>query len=82
MPVYIFVNSIIVAFIVFKVEEDVVIGFRVIVASVAIIVALGLVVGISIAIIIIIIIRRLPRVYTLASLFSLAKGVFASFTLR
>jgi hypothetical protein len=79
-PVYVFVNSAIVAPIVLKVEEDVVIGFNV-VASVAIIITLKLVVGVNVAIIVIIIICRFLRVCALTSLFSLAKGVFASFAL-
>jgi len=80
MPVYVFVGNAVDARIVFKVEEDIVIGFRV-VFSIAIIVALGLVVSVSIAIIIVIIICYLPRV-CLACLFSLAERVFASFALR
>jgi hypothetical protein len=80
VPVYVFIGGAIVAPIALRVKEDVVIGSSV-VASVAVIVALGLVVGISVAIIVIITMRRLPRVYALASLFSLAEGVFASFAL-
>jgi hypothetical protein len=80
MPVYIFINSAIVATIIFKVEEDIVIGFKV-VANVAIIVALGLIVSVKVAIIVVIIICYLPRVYILVSLFSLAERVFASFAL-
>jgi len=74
MPVYIFVGNAIVAFIIFKVKENIIVEFNV--------VALGLVVGVSVAIIIVIIMRRLPRVYTFTSLFSFTEGVFASFTLR
>jgi len=80
MPVYIFIGNTIVALIVFKVEEDIVVGFKV-VFSVTIISTLGLVVGVSVAIIIIITMRYLLRVCLLISLFSLAKRVFASFAL-
>jgi hypothetical protein len=81
MPVHVFVSGAVVARIVLKVEEDIVVKSRVI-ASVAIIIALGLVVGVGVAIIVIFTMRRLLRVCLLASLFSLAKRVFTSFTLR
>jgi len=81
VPVYVFVGGAIVATIVLRVKENVVVGSSV-VASVAIIVALGLVVGVGVAIIVVITMRCLPRVYALASLFSLAEGVFAGFALR
>ena len=77
----IFVGGAVVAPIVLKVEEDVVVGSS-IVTSLAIIVALGLVVGVGVAIIVVITMRRLLRVRALASLFSLAERVFASFALR
>jgi hypothetical protein len=79
VPVHVFVGGAVVAPIVLRVEEDVVVRSSV-VASVAVIVALGLVVGV--AIIVIITMRRLPRVCALAGLFSLAEGVFAGFALR
>jgi uncharacterized membrane protein len=80
VPVYVFVGGTVVAPIVFRVEEDIVVGSRV-VSSVAVIGTLGLVVGVGVAIIIVIIIRYLPRVCLLISLFSLAERVFASFAL-
>jgi len=82
VPVHVFVGGAVVAPIVLRVEEDVVVGSRVAVASVAVIVALGLVVGVGVAIIVVITMRRLPRVCALAGLFSLAEGVFAGFALR
>jgi hypothetical protein len=72
MPVHIFVGGAIVAPLVLRVENDIVVGFRV-VASVAIIVVLGLVVVITI--------RRLPRVRILIDLFPLAERIFAGFAL-
>jgi len=76
--VHVFVGSAVVALIILKVEEDIVVGSGV-VASIAIIVALGLVV--SVAIIVVITMRCLPRVCFLISLFSLAERVFANFAL-
>jgi hypothetical protein len=82
MLVYIFISSTIITFIIFKVEEDIVVGFSV-VFSVAIIIILKLIIniGVGVAIIIIIILYRLSRVYLLTSLFSLAEQIFASFAL-
>jgi hypothetical protein len=80
VPVYVFVGSAVVAYIVLRVKEDVVVRSRV-VASVAVIVVLRLVVGVGVAIIVVITIRRLPRVCLLTSLFSLTKRVFVSFAL-
>jgi len=78
VPVYVFVSGAVVAPLVLRVKEDIVIRFRV-VASVAIIIALGLVIGV--AIIVIITMRRLPRVRVLVGLFPLAKRVFVGFAL-
>ena len=80
VPVHIFVNSTIITPIVLKIEEDIVIGSR-IVANITVVIALRLVISISIAIIIIITMRRLPRVYLLTSLFSLTERVFTGFAL-
>ena len=74
IQVHAFVNSAVIAPIVLKVEEDIIIESKVI--------TLGLVISIGVTIIVIITIRRLPRGYLLASLFSLAKRVFTSFALR
>jgi hypothetical protein len=81
VPVHVCVGGAVVAPIVLRVEEDVVVGSSV-VASVAVIVALGLVVVVGVAIIFVITMRRLPRVCALAGLFSLAEGVFAGFAFR
>jgi hypothetical protein len=78
MLIYILVSGTIIAPIVFKVKEDIVVKFSV-VSSVAIIIILGLVIGV--AIIIIIILRRFLRACLLISFFSLAKRVFTSFAL-
>jgi hypothetical protein len=78
MLIYIFVGSVVITLIVLRVKEDVVVGSSVI-TSVVVIITLGLVVGVGVAIIVVIIIRRLLRVYALASLFSFAEGVFISF---
>ncbi len=81
MPVHVFVSSAVVAPIVLRVEEDIVVIESSVITSVAIIIALGLVISISVVIIIVIVMRCLLRACALASLFSLAKGVFASFAL-
>jgi len=81
VPVHVFVGGAVVAPIVLRVEEDIVVGSRVI-ASVAVVIALGLVVGVSVAIIVVITMRRLPRVCLLVGLFSLTERVFAGFALR
>jgi hypothetical protein len=52
MPVYIFVGGTIIALIILKVEEDIIVKFRVI-FSIAIIIILGLIVGVAIIIVII-----------------------------
>jgi hypothetical protein len=78
--IYVFVGGAIVALIILRVKEDVVVGSSII-ASVAVIIVLRLIISVGVAIIVIIVIRRLLRVYTLTSLFSLTKGVFTSFTL-
>jgi hypothetical protein len=80
VPVYIFINSIINTYIIFKVKEDIIIRFKVI-TSITIIIILKLIININIIIIIIVIIRYLLRVYAFTSLFSFTKKVFTSFTL-
>jgi len=67
VPVHVFVGSAVVAPIVLRVEEDVVVRSSVVA---------------SVAVIVVIIMCRLPRVCALTSLFSLAEGVFTSFALR
>jgi len=52
MPVYIFVGGTIIALIILKVEEDIIVKFKVI-FSIAIIIILGLIVGVAIIIVII-----------------------------
>jgi hypothetical protein len=81
VPIHVCVGGAIVACIVLRVKENIVVGSRVI-ASVAVVVTLGLVVSVGVAIIVVITIRRLARVCLLAGLFSLAKRVFAGFALR
>jgi hypothetical protein len=81
VPVHVFVGGAVVARIVLRVEEDIVVRSRVI-ASVAVVIALGLVVGVGVAIIVVFTMRRLPRVCLLAGLFSLAERVFTGFALR
>ena len=81
MPVYVFVGGVVIACIVLKVKEDIVVRSRVI-ASVVVIIALGLVVSVGVAIIVVFTIRRFSRVCLLTSLFSLAERVFISFALR
>jgi hypothetical protein len=82
MLIYIFISNIVVAPIIFKVKEDIIIRFRV-TFSITIIIILGLIVsvGVIVIIIIILILRRFPRACFLVSLFSLAERVFASFAL-
>jgi hypothetical protein len=63
------------------VKENIVVGSRVI-ASIAVVITLGLVVGVGVAIIIIITIRRLLKGCFLADLFSLAERVFAGFAFQ
>jgi hypothetical protein len=83
MAVYVFISGAVVAYIILRVEEDIVIRSTVI-ASIAVIITLGLVVSVVVdvaAIIVVVILRRLLRVCVLIGLFPLAKRVFAGFTL-
>ena len=67
MPVHVFVSGAVIAPIVRRVEEDIVVGSRA-VASVAVVVALGFVVGADVAIIDAT--RRFPRVCAIVGLLS------------
>jgi hydrogenase maturation factor HypE len=66
MPIRVCVGGAVVACIVLRVEEDIVVGSRVVA---------------SVAVVVVIITRRLPRVCLLPGLFSLAERVFAGFAL-
>ncbi len=75
-----FASSAVVAPIVLRVEEDIIIGSRVII-SIAIVIALGVSVSVGVAIIVVITMCCLLRGCLLAGLFSLAKRVFTGFAL-